>query len=118
MTTRLIRFLMGCKYIFGKWTEKLLIFLISSSGIEMTELKEKISQILNEVNVGSTESTESDVKSSCDLEEVIIKCKTRDYVDITDKLWQILKSSLGFAFLWFFKMFDSSFFQCVRRTRI
>lgn len=58
----------------------------------MNELKQKISEILNEVNVGSSESTENDNKSSCDLEEVIIKCKTRDYVDITDKLWQILKS--------------------------
>lgn len=58
----------------------------------MNELKQKISEILNEVNVGSGGSIENDIKSSCDLEEVIIKCKTRDYVDITDKLWQILKS--------------------------
>jgi len=58
------------------------------SGIEMTELSKKVNDVLTEISgFGGIESLDMDK----DLEELIERAKLRRLIDVTDKLWEILK---------------------------
>lgn len=55
----------------------------------MNELREQVSQVLTDLSAFDSSDL---VDNSCELEAVVKRAKNRNNIDVTDKLWEILKS--------------------------
>ncbi|EDW82989.2 uncharacterized protein Dwil_GK22553 [Drosophila willistoni] len=82
-------------------------------GIDMGELSESINQMMNEVS--PFVDSYGNVHNDFDFEEAIQRCKFRNITDLTDKLWELLKSCGSYHDL---KLAFSMVFQCAARCNI
>ncbi|XP_017873976.1 PREDICTED: protein zwilch [Drosophila arizonae] len=83
------------------------------SGIDMDELRESINKTMTEVS-GFTDVF-TDGHAEYDIEEVVQRAKQRRLMDLTDKLWELLKSCSCYKDL---KLAFNILFQCAVRCNI
>ncbi|XP_022216029.2 protein zwilch isoform X2 [Drosophila obscura] len=82
-------------------------------GIDMDELRESINKTMTDVS-GLMDHYSSGA-AEFDIEEVVHRAKGRRLTDLTDKLWELLKSCGSYKDL---KMAFNMLFQCAARSNI
>ncbi|XP_070072753.1 protein zwilch [Drosophila takahashii] len=83
------------------------------SGIDMDELRESINQTMTDVSGFADRYSIGQVEF--DIEDVVQRAKVRRLTDVTDKLWELLKSCASYKDL---KLAFNMLFQCAARCNI
>ncbi|CAD7091852.1 unnamed protein product [Hermetia illucens] len=82
------------------------------NGITLNELREQVSQVLTDLSAFDSSDL---VDNTCELEAVVKRAKNRNNIDVTDKLWEILKNCGSYKDL---KAGFNIVFQCAAKCNI
>lgn len=66
------------------------------TGMRLRDIKEEIANLFTTVVFGTDLDDQNKIPAKEDLESVVASAKSRDYTDITDSLWNLLKCCASF----------------------